>query len=139
MSINTVIVQGYVVRDPEQPHPRITQFTLAVSDNYKDAQGHWQEKTTFVKVKCWDYLAKRAMEKIRKSDFITVDGKLQTEEYTNKDGRKVSETKVIAKALPDCHVKRHKETKAKTEQLNDLDQALEQDPPAWNPNEDISF
>ncbi len=137
MSVNLVLLQGYVAADPIQPHSTITQFTLAVNDSWKDDKGQWQERTDFVRVKCFGYLAKKAMEKIRKSDFITVEGKLQTEEYQNKEGRKVSETKVIARALPDCNVKRHKETKAKTEQMNELDQHLEQDPPAWNSDEEI--
>ena len=135
MSVNLVFVSGYVGRDPTQYSEAATNINLGISEDYKK-DGQWIKKTTWIKVVCFGPLAKKAMEKVRKGDYITVEGKLQTSHY-EKDGQTIYETKIIARSLPDCHIKRFKESKAKTEEQDEFDMAM--DAPAFDPNEPLPF
>ncbi len=138
MSVNLVILQGHVGADPYVHSDKVAQFNLAVSESWKDEAGHWQERTTWAKVVCFGALAKKAAEKVRRGDFLTVEGKLRTDSYEDKKtGEQKTETKVVATALPDCHIRKHKETKAKTQAHDEFDQAMEQ--PSFDPNEELPF
>lgn len=74
------------------------QFTLAVNDTRYNSQARKQEVTTdFVSVQLWGPLALRfAEEEPRPGDRIYVLGKVDQSEYEDKDGNKVSKTRVRA-------------------------------------------
>src|ERR1035437_11182483 len=49
MSLNKAMIIGNLGRDPEMRYTpngqAVTQFTVAVNRNYKDASGEWKEET----------------------------------------------------------------------------------------------
>lgn len=137
MSVNYCVLQGHVGADPTVHGDKAAQFNLALSESWKDEKGEWQERTTWVTIVCFGKLVKKAAEKIRKGDFLTVEGKLQNDSY-EKDGQKINRTKVVAISLPDCHIRKNRETKAKNQEQDAFDLAMNE-PPKFDPNEEIPF
>lgn len=133
--VNKVFLSGYVGKDPYMPTEAVTSFNLGVTESYKSGT-EWVENTNWFKVVCFGKLAKRAAEKVRKGDYLTVEGKLQTSTY-EKNGQTISETKVVAISLPDAHIKRFRDTKQNQKSQDELDQALEA--PTFDPDEELPF
>lgn len=100
--LNTVQVIGRVAFDPEVRKAgsgEVTGLKLAINESWKDKQsGQWKEKTVWLKVNCWDYLAGKAGA-LRKGDSVFVSGALETQAWTNKDGQKVESLELRADKL----------------------------------------
>jgi single-strand DNA-binding protein len=82
MSLNKAMIIGNLGRDPEMRYTpngqAVTQFTVAVNRNYKDASGEWKEETEWFRVVAWGPLAERTAEYLRKGRKVYVEGRLQT-------------------------------------------------------------
>ena len=82
MSLNKAMIIGNLGRDPEMRYTpngqAVTQFTVAVNRNYKDANGEWKEETEWFRVVAWAALAERTAEYLRKGRKVYVEGRLQT-------------------------------------------------------------
>ena len=82
MSLNKAMIIGNLGRDPEMRYTpngqAVTQFTVAVNRNYKDASGEWKEETEWFRVVAWAPLAERTAEYLRKGRKVYVEGRLQT-------------------------------------------------------------
>jgi single-strand DNA-binding protein len=74
----------------------VTQFTVAVNRNYKDANGEWKEETEWFRVVAWAQLAERTAEHLRKGNKVYVEGRLQTRSWEDKDGQKRYTTELVA-------------------------------------------
>lgn len=100
--INKFIGIGRLGRDPEtrymQDGSAVTNFSIAISENWKDKQGQPQERTEWVNVVCFGRLAEISAEYLRKSSRVYIEGKLQTDTY-EQDGVKKSSTKINAREL----------------------------------------
>lgn len=103
MSLNKAMIIGNLGRDPElrytpsgQP---VTQFTVAVNRNYKDAEGEWKEETEWFRVVAWGPLAERTAEYLRKGRKVYVEGRLQTRQWEGQDGAKRYTTELIAQTV----------------------------------------
>jgi len=100
--INKFIGIGRLGRDPEvrrtQDGSAVTNFSIAISENWKDKQGQPQERTEWVNVVCFGRLAEIAGDYLRKSSRVYIEGKLQTDKY-EKDGQTHYSTKVNAREL----------------------------------------
>jgi single-strand DNA-binding protein len=103
MSLNKAMIIGNLGRDPElrytpsgQP---VTQFTVAVNRNYKDAVGEWKEETEWFRVVAWGPLAERTAEYLRKGRKVYVEGRLQTRQWEGQDGAKRYTTELIAQTV----------------------------------------
>jgi single-strand DNA-binding protein len=70
-----------------------TRFSLAVSDG-KDTQG--KEKTLWLGVVTWDKLAETVERYATKGMQAYVQGKLQVQDYTDKDGVKRQSMQIVA-------------------------------------------
>ena len=72
MSLNKCLIIGNLGRDPEMRYTpsgqAVTQFTVAVNRNYKDAQGERQEETEWFRVVAWAQQAEFAAEYLRKGN-----------------------------------------------------------------------
>ncbi|HXG40068.1 MAG TPA: single-stranded DNA-binding protein [Candidatus Limnocylindrales bacterium] len=103
MSLNKAMIIGNLGRDPEMrytPSGRpVTQFTVAVNRNYRDANGEWQEETEWFRVVAWDQLAERTAEYLRKGRKVYVEGRLQTRQWEAQDGTKRYTTELIAQTV----------------------------------------
>jgi len=97
--MNKIILIGRAGKDPEcrqTEHLTVTNFTLAVSEHYKDKTGEKKELTEWFNVVCYSNLATIAANYIRKGDQVCIEGKIRTRSYDDKDGNKKYVTEVIA-------------------------------------------
>ena len=103
MSLNKAMIIGNLGRDPEMRYTpngqAVTQFTVAVNRNYKDASGEWKEETEWFRVVCWAALAERTAEYLRKGRKVYVEGRLQTRSWEDKDGQKRYTTELVASTV----------------------------------------
>ena len=103
MSLNKAMIIGNLGRDPEMRYTpngqAVTQFTVAVNRNYKDADGAWQEETEWFRVVAWGPLAERTAEYLRKGRKVYVEGRLQTRQWEDRDGQKRYTTELIAQTV----------------------------------------
>ena len=93
--MNQVFLLGNITREPELRYTAtnniaVCSFTLAVNEF---------ETTEFIKVECWKKLAENVNKYCSKGSKVLVEGKLASEEYTNKDNVKVKVWKIRAFAV----------------------------------------
>ena len=103
MSLNKAMIIGNLGRDPEMRYTpngqAVTQFTVAVNRNYKDASGEWKEETEWFRVVAWGPLAERTAEYLRKGRKVYVEGRLQTRNWEGQDGQKHYTTELVASTV----------------------------------------
>jgi single-strand DNA-binding protein len=103
MSLNKCMIIGNLGRDPEMRYTpsgqAVTQFTVAVNRNYKDAQGERQEETEWFRVVAWGQQAEFAAEYLRKGNKVYVEGRLQTRQWEGQDGQKRYTTELVANTI----------------------------------------
>jgi single-strand DNA-binding protein len=87
--VNKVILLGNLGGDPEVRQvgeTKVANFNIATSESYPDKQGNKVEKTEWHRIELWGGLAGIAEQYLRKGNSVYVEGKINTEEYTDKDG-----------------------------------------------------
>ena len=97
MSFNKVILVGNITADPELKQTTtglsVTTFSLAVN-RPKAKTG--EQACDFITVTAWRQQAEFICQYFGKGSAILVCGKLQTREYTDKQGNKRTVTEVVA-------------------------------------------
>lgn len=88
--LNKVDLIGRMVRDPEyralEDGTSLCNFTLAVDDDYKDADG--QKVTDFIDCTAWRQAAEFVTKYLQKGMLMAVSGRLKSRKWTDKDGNK---------------------------------------------------
>lgn len=96
--LNRVILIGRLTRDPELRYTpsgvAVTQFTLAVDRQFSNQQG--EREADFINIVTWRQLAETCANYLRKGRLTAVEGRIQTRNYENNEGRKVYVTEVVA-------------------------------------------
>jgi single-strand DNA-binding protein len=77
----------------------VATFSIAVSRRYKDQKDEWQEVTTWLDVTCWKELAENVGTSVTKGTRVIVVGRLDMDEWEDKDGEKRSKLKVTADSV----------------------------------------
>jgi len=97
-SVNKVILVGNLGRDAELRYTpggaAVTKFSLATTEVWNDKAGQRQERTEWHNIDLWGKQAETLKEYLVKGKQVYVEGRLQTDEYTDKDGNKRKSTKV---------------------------------------------
>jgi len=95
--LNKMLIIGRMVRDPELrtvgQGNEVVNFTLAVSEKYKDKSGQQQETCEFISVQFWGKPASVINQYCQKGSMLYVEGKLKTDKF-EKDGVTRYSTKV---------------------------------------------
>jgi single-strand DNA-binding protein len=90
--VNKVILVGNLGRDAELKFTpsgaAVSAFTMATSETWNDKAGQRQERTEWHRVEVWGKTAESLTEYLRKGKQVYLEGKLQTREWTDKDGVK---------------------------------------------------
>jgi single-strand DNA-binding protein len=76
----------------------IASFSVASSRNFKEGDA-WKEQTEWFRVVAWEKLAETCANYLHKGSRVLIEGRLQTREYTDKEGIKRYSTEVIASDL----------------------------------------
>ena len=102
-SLNRVQIIGNLGRDPElrytQSGDPVCSFSVAATESWTDKAGQKQERTEWFNVTVFGKRAKTAADYLAKGRQVYVEGKLQTDEWTDKDGGKRRSVKVIAQNI----------------------------------------
>lgn len=88
--VNKVILLGNLGSDPEvrslPSGSKVATFNIATSEAYNNKEGQRVEQTEWHRIELWDGLANIAEQYLKKGRTVYVEGKIRTEEYTDKDG-----------------------------------------------------
>jgi single-strand DNA-binding protein len=102
-SLNKVFLMGNLTRDPELRYTpsgtAVADLGLAVNDNYTSRDGKQVERTLFVDVVAWQRQAETVSEYLSKGSPIFVEGRLQLDEWENKEGEKRTKIRVVAQRV----------------------------------------
>jgi len=97
-SVNKVILVGNLGRDAELRFTPggapVAKFSIATTEVWNDKAGQRQERTEWHNVDLWGKPAESLKEYLVKGKQVYVEGRIQTDEYTDKDGIKRKSTKV---------------------------------------------
>jgi single-strand DNA-binding protein len=103
MNVNKAIIVGRLTRDPEMRSTpsgqSVTTLSLATNNFWTDKSGTRQEKTEFHNIVLWGRLAEVASQYLTKGQECYVEGRLQTREYTAKDGTQKRITEIVGEAM----------------------------------------
>lgn len=99
--LNKTVVQGRLCADPEMRQTQsgisVCSFRVAWSEKYKE-----NERKLFLSCTAWRGLADMICSYFCKGKEIVVEGSLETEEYTDKDGSKRSALKLNVDRVHFC-------------------------------------
>ncbi len=97
-SVNKVILVGNLGRDAELRYTpggaAVAKFSIATTEKWNDKSGSTQERTEWHNIDLWGKQAETLSEYLRKGKQVYIEGRLQTDEYTDKEGIKRKTTRV---------------------------------------------
>ena len=95
--INRAVLTGRLTKDPElrttQSGLSVAAFNLAVDRPYKDNNGNYG--ADFISCVIWRKAAENFCNFTSKGSLVGIDGRIQTRNYDDNDGKKVYVTEVI--------------------------------------------
>ena len=98
MSVNKVILLGNLVRDPDvrylDNNRVVATFPLATNEVYTDRKNNRIRQTEWHNIELWDSLAKIAEKYLKKGYTIYLEGKIRTDNWTDKEGVSRSQKKI---------------------------------------------
>ena len=102
-TLNRVYLLGRLVDDPDLRHSAggtsLCRFRLAVDDSYRSRTGEMVERAVFVDVAAWGPQAETSHRYLSKGSPALVEGRLATDEWTDRDGRRRSQLRVNATSV----------------------------------------
>ena len=97
--MNKVVLMGRLTRDPEVRYSQgenslcIARYTLAVD---RPRQKDREASADFISIVAFGKAGEFAEKYFKKGTKLVVSGRIQTGNYTNKDGQKVYTTEIVA-------------------------------------------
>ena len=96
--LNKCIFIGRLGKEPEirvtQSGQKVANFSLAVSEKYKDKQGSQKESTEWVNVVLWGKQSEIAEKYLKKGSQIYIEGKWKTQSWEH-EGRNMSRVELV--------------------------------------------
>lgn len=96
--MNKAFLIGRLTRDPElrysSSNAAIVNFSIAIDRQYTNSQG--QRETDFINIVAFQKQAENIKKYVSKGSLVAVDGRIQTRNYEDKDGKRVYVTEVVA-------------------------------------------
>ncbi len=103
MNVNKVILVGRLTRDPDMrtttSGQSVATLSMATNNFWTDKGGTRQERTEFHTVILWSRLSEIAGQYLTKGQECYIEGRLQTREYTAKDGSQRKVTEVVGETM----------------------------------------
>ena len=99
--LNKVIVMGRLVRDPELRRTNsgtaVASFTIACDRDFKSDGG--EREADFIECVAWRNTAEFVSKYFTKGRMAVVSGRLQTRNWTDKEGNKRKATEIVAESV----------------------------------------
>jgi single-strand DNA-binding protein len=134
---------GRLTRDPELRHTQgaepkaVARFALAVDRNYTKPDG--KRDTDFFEIETWRQKAEFVSKFYKKGQLVCVEGRLQREDWTDKDGVKRTSYRIVA---DNCYFAEGKKTETTTNN-GDASESVHNDfdpfADGQEPQEDLPF
>ena len=125
--MNRVALIGRISRDIDLRYTSsgtaVCQINVAVN---RPVQKDKEPEADFINVVVWDKQAENAAKYLAKGSLIAVEGRIQTRNYDNDEGKKVYVTEVVASHIEFLSSASKSEKQTEQEQTNE--QNTEQDP-----------
>lgn len=94
---------GRLGRDPETRYTgggqAVANFSVAVSESWKDKNGEKQEKTEWFKITAWGKLAEICQQYLVKGQLVFIAGSGATREWQDKEGQKRTSFEITAREM----------------------------------------
>ncbi len=101
--VNKVILIGNLGADPEvrftPSGQAVANFRIATNESWTDKNQQKQERTEWHRIVVWGKLGELCGEYLKKGRQAYVEGRLQTREWTDKEGKKNYTTEVVAQTV----------------------------------------
>lgn len=99
-SVNKVILIGNLGADPElrstSSGTPVCELRIATNESWRDKQGTMQQRTEWHRVVVWGRQAESVSKYLSKGRSAYVEGRLQTREWTDREGQRRFTTEIIA-------------------------------------------
>lgn len=96
--LNKIIIMGRLTRDPELRRTgsgtAVISFSLACDRDFKSRSG--DKETDFIEVVAWKNTAEFVSKYFGKGRVAVVEGRLQTRDWTDREGGKRVATEIVA-------------------------------------------
>lgn len=103
MNVNKAILVGRLTRDPDMrtttSGQSVVTLSMATNNFWTDKSGTRQERTEFHNIVLWGRLAEIASQYLTKGQECFIEGRLQTREYTAKDGTQKRVTEIVGENM----------------------------------------
>jgi single-strand DNA-binding protein len=100
---NRVTLIGNLGQDPEtkttESGKKVTNFTLATDDGYKNSDGQKVSETTWHNIVAWNGLAEIAGKYLKKGRQVAVEGRIVYRTYEDKKGATKYITEIVLNDL----------------------------------------
>ena len=128
--LNSVCITGRLTRDPElrftQSNVAVVSLRLAVDRDYRG-----EKNVDYFDVVAWRGLAENCSQYLIKGSLVDVEGKLQTRDWTDKDGKKRTAIEIqadnvhfLADLKPKDGAAREEKTYSYFDEIDDTDSEL---------------
>ena len=101
-ALNRVQLIGRLGKDPESRFTptgkKVTHFSVAISNRWKDREGEMRESIEWVNVEAWERLGETCQQYLKKGSLVYVDGRLKTDKVENQGDTRYF-TKVVAQTV----------------------------------------
>lgn len=91
------MLTGRLTKEPEirvtNSSKKVVSFTLAVNRNFKNANG--EVDADFINCVLWGESTQNFVTYVHKGSLIGIDGRIQTRNYEDNDGRRIFVTEVL--------------------------------------------
>lgn len=102
MELNSVIISGNLVRDPElkwTPEQKAVCSFAIGHNKTRYADGEKDQEAHFFIVTCWDKTAELVAEHLKKGSGVVVEGSLRQDRWETQDGSKREKIKISARKV----------------------------------------
>ena len=101
--LNKVMIIGNLGGDPEirytkSGQPRTT-FSVATNRSWVSSDGEKHDETQWFSVVAWGRLAETCHKYLKKGKQVYIEGRLQTRQWDDADGKQRSSTEIIAQEM----------------------------------------
>jgi single-strand DNA-binding protein len=98
-SLNKVMLIGNLGADPEIKYTpngtAVANLRLATSENRKNRDGEWEERTEWHRIVLYGRQAETAKDYLHKGSKVYVEGRIETRSWDDQDGQKHFMTEIV--------------------------------------------
>ncbi|WP_149240573.1 single-stranded DNA-binding protein [Dyadobacter sp. 32] len=102
-SVNKVILIGNLGSDPEvrylESGSAVAKFSIATTETYTNKSGERVDNTEWHRIELWEGLAKVAEKYLKKGNQVYIEGRIRTDNWTDKEGQQRSGITIRANSM----------------------------------------